>query len=110
MPGSRSGSNRSYWSYRSYCCRAQPPYDSSCSIFESTQSNSPEVILPPQNSQIPLALTRNGEPQFGQFKSVCVSADFACLLRMNVQYSLHCLRFLLDPEIILPASSIVKSK
>src|SRR5678815_5087493 len=87
--------------------RCQPEYDSSCSIFESTQSNSPEVILPPQNSQIPVALTFNGEPQFGQFKSVWVLPDFACLLRINVQYSLHSRNLWFEPDPILPFESTV---
>src|SRR6266542_2175086 len=84
-----------------------PAYDSSCSIFDSTQSNSPEVIFPPQNSQTPALLTFRGAPQLGQFRSALAGPALACRLRINVQYSLQYRRSVFDPLTTFPLWSTV---
>ena len=64
----------------------QPVYDSSCSMRERTQSNSPLVTLTRQYSQLPTWLTLSGAPQFGQFASP-YGAPLRCVPRTSVQYS-----------------------
>src|SRR6185503_1591794 len=86
---------------------AQPRYDSSCSIRDNTQSNSPEVIFPPQNSQTPALFTLSGAPQLGQFRLAFAGMGLAFRLRIKVQYSLHDLSFDFDPLTTLPRSSTV---
>src|SRR6266849_8130463 len=63
-----------------------PPYDSSCSIRLSTQSNAPSVIFPGHYSHTPAMLTFNGAPQFGQW-TLSLSLELTPRWRMNVQYS-----------------------
>src|SRR6266498_3137546 len=84
-----------------------PAYDSSCSIFDSTQSNSPDVIFPPQNSQTPALLTLSGAPQLGQFRSALAGTGLAFRLRIKVQYSLQYLRLVFEPQTTLPLESTV---
>src|SRR6266498_5958017 len=84
-----------------------PAYDSSCSIFDSTQSNSPDVIFPPQNSQTPALLTLSGAPQLGQFRSALAGTGLVFRLRMNVQYSLQYLGVVFEPQTTLPLESTV---
>jgi hypothetical protein len=63
-----------------------PVYESSCSIFESTQSNSPLVILAPQCSHSPAMLTSSEAPQLGQVLSA-LGAPWTPAPRISVQYS-----------------------
>lgn len=65
---------------------AYPVYESSCSIFDRTQSKSPLVTLVPQCSHSPAMLTSSEAPQWGQLLSAR-GAPRTAEPRIRVQYS-----------------------
>lgn len=69
------------------CGSGQPRYVSSCSIFETTQSNSPAVRWAPQCSHSPDCAIWSGAPQWLQV-GAATGVPLRLAVRIRVQYSL----------------------